>query len=57
MLDILLYFGYNITCVNMNTHKLMLINDKGGAYHEENLPAQEETEKKGTRFQKENGNR
>ena len=57
MLDIYPGFGYNITCVNMNTHKTMLINDKGGAYYEENLPAQEETEKKGTRFQKENGNR
>ena len=30
---------------------------QGGADHEKNLPAQEETEKKGTRFQKKNGYR
>ena len=29
--------------------------NKGGATHEKNLPAQEETEKDGARFQKENG--
>ena len=34
----------------------MLISKEGGATDEENLPAQEETEKQGTRFQKENGN-
>ena len=30
---------------------------QGGATHEKNLSAQEETEKQGTRFQKENGYR
>ena len=29
---------------------------QGGASHEENIPAQEETEKKRARFQKKNGN-
>ena len=54
---------YNVFCFRMNTRDMgYLCPDvnqilQGGASHEENIPAQEETEKKGTWLQKENGNR
>lgn len=60
-------FGYNVFCfrmsILMNTRNLGAVAPdvnqilQGGASHEENIPAQEETEKKGTWLQKENGYR
>jgi len=57
------FFGYNILCFRMNTQKridfrsatLILLTRR--CHHEENIPAQEKTEKKGAWLQKENGNR
>ena len=54
--------SYNVFCFRMNTRnwkqKASDVNQilQGGASREENIPAQEETEKKGTWLQKKNGN-